>query len=261
VTDSFSNTEWVGLSVAAATAAGMNAVAGGGTFWLFPLLVAAGLDDKSANATNNFVLWIGSLTSAGAYWGRRPKAPRIVAGLVSVSVAGALVGAACLLAIPAPNFRSAVPWLLLFATIVFAFGPQLAQRARWESLHHHRGLSLVALLIIQGLIGVYGGFFGAGIGVLMLALFGAAGMADIHEMNALKTMLATLINGTAAIAFVVAHAVAWQGYVLAVAAGVGGYAASRAALRINPSWVRRFALRVGVVVTIYYFVVDRYVRG
>jgi uncharacterized membrane protein YfcA len=117
------------------------------------------------------------------------------------------------------------------------------------------------LLLAQAAVSFYGGFFGAGIGVLMLALFGAAGMADIHEMNALKSMLATLINGTAALAFVTAQTVAWQGYVLALASAGGGFVASRVALRVKPEWVRRFALTVAIVVTIYYFFLDRRVRG
>jgi uncharacterized protein len=208
--------DWSLLVAAAATAAGMNAVAGGGTFWLFPaLMLTAGLDAKTANATNTFVLWIGSHVD---------------------------------------DFRAAVPGLLLFATILFAFGPSLARFARWEGLHHHQGTSLGALLVLQLVVGVYGGFFGAGIGILMLALFGVAGMTDLHEMNSLKSMLATIINGCAAIAFVVAQTVAWQGYVLAFASAVGGFAASRFALRVHPERVRPFALAVAAGVTIYYFV-------
>jgi hypothetical protein len=254
VTDQTTVLEWVGLSMAAATAAAMNAVAGGGTFWQFPLLMAVGFDAKTANATNTFVLWVGSLTSAGAYWDRRPKAPRVVGSLIAASLLGSLIGAVCLLLIPTRDFRAAVPWLLLFATLVFALGPRIARYARLEGLHHHRGLSLVGLLSAQLLVAIYGGFFGAGIGVLMLALFGAAGMTDIHEMNSLKSMLATLINGAAAIMFVLAQSVAWQGCFLAVASAIGGFVASRAALRAKPEWVRRFALTVAVVVTIYYFV-------
>jgi len=254
LTEQTTSLEWFGLSLASATAAAMNAVAGGGTFWHFPLLMAAGLDAKTANATNTFVLWIGSLTSAGAYWDRRPNAPRVVGFLVGISLLGALAGAVSLLLIPAQDFRAAVPWLLLFATLVFAFGPRIARFARLEGLQHHRGVSLAGLLAAQFLVAVYGGFFGAGIGVLMLALFGAAGMTDIHEMNSLKSMLVTLINGAAAILFVIAQSVAWQGCFLAVAAAIGGFVASRVALRAKPLWVRRFALTVAVVVTIYYFV-------
>jgi uncharacterized membrane protein YfcA len=183
-----------------------------------------------------------------------------VAGLVIVSIVGSLLGAALLLWIPTDDFRKAGPWLRLFATITFAFGPAFARWTRWESLHHHRGLSLVALLLVQAAIGVYGGFFGAGIGVLMLALLGAAGMRNIHEMNALKTMLATLINGVAALAFVTAQTVAWQGYVLAVSSAIGGFAAGRLSLRAKPEWVRRFALMVAVVVTIYYFFIEPRMR-
>jgi uncharacterized protein len=255
VNDQTTALEWIGLAFAAASAAAMNAVAGGGTFWQFPLLMAAGLDAKTANATNTFVLWIGSLTSATAYWERRPKAPRIVTSLIVASLVGAIAGAQCLLIIPAHDFRAAVPWLLLFATVVFAFGPRIARIARVEGFRHHRGFSLGVLLTFQVFVAFYGGFFGAGIGVLMLALFGAAGMTDIHEMNSLKSMLATLINGAAAILFVATNSVAWQGGFLAIAAAVGGYVASRVALRAKPEWVRRFALTIAVVVTIYYFVI------
>lgn len=254
MTNDTTTLEWLGLAAAAATAAAMNAVAGGGTFWQFPLLMAAGLDAKTANATNTFVLWIGSLTSASAFWERRPRAPRVVFSLVAVSLIGAIAGAGLLLWIPSSDFRASVPWLLLFATIVFALGPTIARAARIDGLHHHRGYSLAGLLISQAVVAVYGGFFGAGIGVLMLALFGAAGMTDIHEMNSLKSMLATLINGAAAVMFVLANSVAWQGWFLAIAAATGGYVASRASLRARPEWVRRFALTIAVIVTIYYFV-------
>jgi uncharacterized membrane protein YfcA len=216
--------------------------------------MAAGLDAKTANATNCFVLWIGSLTSAGAYWERRPKAPRVVALFVAISLLGATAGASCLLVIPPTDLRAAVPWLLLLATVVLAFGPAVARMTRMKGLDHHRGPALAGLLCCQAVVAFYGGFFGAGIGVLMLALFGAAGMTDIHEMNSLKSMLATLINGAAAILFVAANSVAWHGWFLAVAAAVGGFVASRAALRVKPVWVRRFALTVAVVVTIYYFI-------
>jgi uncharacterized membrane protein YfcA len=174
--------------------------------------------------------------------------------MVVVSIVGSLAGAALLLWIRVDDFRAAVPWLLLFATILFAFGPSLAQFARWEGLHHHQGASLRALLVLQLVVSVYGGFFGAGIGILMLALFGVAGMTDLHEMNSLKSLLATLINGCAAVAFVVAQTVAWQGFVLAIASAIGGFAASRLALRVKPERVRPFALAVAVSVTVYYFV-------
>jgi len=245
--------EWTAMVIGAATAAAMNAVAGGGTFWQFPLLMAVGLDAKTANATNCFILWIGSLTSAGAYWKVRPKAGRIVLPLLLLSIVGSVAGAKLLLWMPANDFRAAVPWLLLFATLVFAFGPRLARIARWEGLHHHRGTSLAALLFFQLAVSFYGGFFGAGIGILMLALFAVAGMTNVHEMNALKSMLATVINGAAAIWFAAAGSIAPQGYWLAIASALGGYFASRLALKLHPEWVRRFALVVAVVVTIYYF--------
>jgi uncharacterized membrane protein YfcA len=242
------------MIVGAATAAAMNAVAGGGTFWQFPLLMMVGLDAKTANATNCFILWIGSLTSAGGYWKVRPKAKSIVIPLVVVSVIGSVAGAKLLLWMPTQDFRAAVPWLLLFATLVFAFGPRLARFARWEGLHHHRGTSLAALLLFQLAVSVYGGFFGAGIGIMMLALFAVAGMTNVHEINSLKAILATFINGAAAIWFVAAGSIAPQGYWLAAAAAVGGYCASRVALKLNPDRVRWFALTVAVLVTIYYFV-------
>jgi len=180
--------------------------------------------------------------------------------MVSISAVGATLGAALLLLIPAAKFRASVPWLLLFATIVFAFGPAVTKWARSQQPHEVHGGSRALFLAALGLVSIYGGYFGAGIGIMMLGLFGAVGMTDIHEMNSLKATLATLINGVAAVAFIVAQSVAWEGYALAVPSALGGYWATRAALRLHPKLVRGVALALAVVVTIYYFFIEPHVR-
>lgn len=242
------------LCAAAFTAGAMNAVAGGGTFWLFPSLVAAGLDARSANATNTFILWIGSMSSALAFRQRAPNRPGLWFLVGSLSVLGAGLGAALLVKTSLPSFRGMVPWLMLAACVIFILGPTLA---RWANRSHGPSMSLfdvLLLVVFQSLIALYGGFFGAGIGVLMLALFGLVGITNFHEANSLKTAMASIINGVAAITLCFQGMVVWpHGWLLGIAAGLGAWCAAKLALKIPPQRVRGFALVVAIGITICFF--------
>jgi uncharacterized membrane protein YfcA len=251
------NSTHAGILFAAAFMAGaMNAVAGGGSFFSFPALLLTGLDPKIANATNTVALWPGSVASVGAYRRELLSQREAVKLLAGVSLGGGLLGALLLLVTPSDVFRLLLPYLMLAATLLFALSPRISRYAR--SLEAPGGSPTTSRrrsVVLQGIISIYGGFFGGGIGILMLATLALMGLEDIHEMNALKTLLATLINGIAVLAFVVARAVAWpEALVMVVGAIVGGYGGAALGRKLPQQWVRVFVIVVGFTLSAYLFV-------
>jgi uncharacterized membrane protein YfcA len=246
------------LFVAALAGGTLNSVAGGGSFLSFPALIVSGVPAIPANATSTVALWPGAAASVGAY--RREFAKvnrRLVITLTVCSVIGGVAGAELLLHTPAKTFTTLIPFLLLLATMLFAFGKPLT--AWWKRGHPSASTlsnrSLAGMAAAQLVIALYGGYFGGGIGILMLATLGLMGMQNIHEMNAVKTLLAACINGVAVVTFVLAGAVVW-GPALVMIAGslVGGYGGAAFARRLDPRVVRWFVIAVGVVMTVYFFV-------
>jgi hypothetical protein len=244
--------------VFAALAAGvMNSVAGGGTLLTFPgLLGVLGPDAAAvANATSTLALLPGSLAGAAAYRKELAESRHFVRMMLLPSLAGGVFGAGLVLVDPAA-FKVLVPWLVLTAALLF-----LAQQpiSRWMKRHKPdrepgpRGRA--GLILFQFLIAVYGGYFGAGIGILMLTALGFMGVGDIHRMNAVKTLLAAAINGASVVVFVAGGLVHWPlAGLMAAAAVVGGYAGARVARRL-PAWVVRWVVvAVGFGLSGYYFV-------
>ncbi|WP_437758230.1 sulfite exporter TauE/SafE family protein [Sorangium sp. So ce1389] len=244
------------LAGGAAVAGVINAVAGGGTLVSFPAAIAAGLAPLPANATNAVALTPASLASAWAYRRELSRDYRVLRVLLLPSLLGGIVGSALLLVTPQRVFDAAVPGLVLLATLLLF----------WQNLRPPRpsakggaGVSEEFALpsrpwlvfLLQFLVSVYGGYFGAGIGIMMLALLSSfAGNVDIHRMNAIKTVLASLINGVAAIAFVFAGAVdAVATPIMMAAAVVGSFAGAAVARRIEPRKVRWFVVVLGLVLT------------
>lgn len=257
----FTPLQAVALFIAALLAGALNSVAGGGSFISFPTLIVTGVPPIQANATNTVALWPGSLASVAAYR-RELRSVRHIALLSGASIIGGVLGAYLLLHTPAATFSHLIPYLLLLATLLFAFSPAITRRLRGRAGHpdqsaqahgpSRRAVGGIALL--QLVTAVYGGFFGGGIGIIMLATLALMGMEDIHAMNGLKTVLATLINGVATLTFIIDRAVVWpQALVMLVGAVVGGYAGAAVARRLDPLLVRRFVIVVGVVMTIYFF--------
>ncbi|MHB8605069.1 MAG: sulfite exporter TauE/SafE family protein [Thermoplasmatota archaeon] len=243
------------LFLAALVAGAQNAVAGGGTFLTFPTLLFAGVAPIPANATSTIALWPGGLASIGAYWGDLKTRKRVLAAFGVASLAGGLVGAELLLHTPERTFRGLIPFLIGGATLLFAFGGKLtaALRSRDPSDAPPSGGRLAALSLVQFLIAIYGGYFGAGIGILMLAALAVMGMEDIHAMNALKVVLGVTINGVAIVAFLFAGIVVWSAaLVMLVGAVVGGYGGARLSKRFTQAQVRGFVIAVGAVLTIYF---------
>jgi uncharacterized protein len=238
-------------------AGGLNAVAGGGSFITFPALIFTGVNPIVANATNTTAMWVSSLASVGAY--RRDFAVdrRVLTILSITSLGGGLLGSIALLYISPHVFKRLIPYLLLLATGVFIFGEPLK---RWlQSLSKAKTpasapLQLGYLVIVQLVISIYGGFFGAGAGILMLAALTCLGFPDLNTTNALKSFLGSCLNGAAVILFVVAGLVTWpQAILMAIGGALGGYAIARMARKIPAQTIRWFVSIVAIGMTTYFF--------
>lgn len=243
------------LFAASLGAGAMKAIAGGGTFLIFPLLVIAGVDPAASAATCIVSLWPGDIASVAAY--RKElhslRTPLLL-HLVVASILGGFTGALLLLSVPRSVFAEVAPYLLLLATVIFTVGSR--------ALAWLRGIEVTAeptprawlVSSCQFFLSVYGGLFGAGLGILMLALFSLLGMNSIHRMNALKNLLGTILNGLSAAIFLATGAVSWEYAVLMMAAtALGGYSAASIAQRIDPGRVRLSAVVLSWAMTTYYF--------
>jgi len=252
-----------GLVVLAAVtfvAAAVNSVAGGGTILTFPVLAAIlppGPDRLVvANATSTIGLWPGSLAAAWAYRGERTGQPPLTRWLAVPSLLGAALGAALVVVMPPAWFDVLVPWLILAAAVLFAAQPRITRLASAPGATPRPGLACG----LQFLVAVYGGYFGAGIGILMLAMLGLLGLGDIHRLNAVKNVLGTLINGTAAALFTAgslagSQTVSWShAGVMAASAVAGGLAGSAVARRLPAKIVRRCVALIAFALAGYYFV-------
>ncbi|MBB4144736.1 sulfite exporter TauE/SafE family protein [Rhizobium rhizoryzae] len=228
----------------------VNAIAGGGTFLTFGALTLAGLPPISANATSSIVQFPGYVTSTLAYKTELMKRWRSAVALTIISAVGGLAGALILLALDNPSFRAMVPWLLAAATAIFATGPLLKPKASAE-----RTGTSPSSAIGQFLTAIYGGFFGAGMGIMMLAVLGLTTGGSYHHLNALKNLLAMVIAAVAIIVFVGGGVVGWAQAVIMIPAGAaGGYAGVWLARRVPQTIMRMLVVAVGTALTIYYFV-------
>jgi uncharacterized protein len=238
------------LSSTAFTAGVINSVAGGGTFLTFPALTFAGVPLIAANATSTAAVCPGALASAVAYRDDiKGLGRKTIISMVGISLVGGLVGALLLLHTPQSAFATLIPWLLLSATVLFAVGRPLA-----VALRRHFEIGPTALLIGQFCISVYGGYFGAGIGILMLGMMTIAGFTNIHEMNGIKALLSGCLNAVAVATFVTAHVIYWpQAILMAIAAIIGGYAGGFVARRVPAAYVRGAVIVLGAAMSVYFF--------
>ena len=232
----------------------LNSVAGGGSFIAFPALLWTGVPPIPANATNTIALWSGTTASGGAYRKRLDVPRRMLIPLVSASLLGGLIGAILLLRTPGQTFMRVLPWLTLGATLLFAFGRKIVGTRQSVIEHESTGTALATAALFQFCVGVYGGYFGGGIGIVMLAMLATLGMTDIHAMNALKTVMGSVINGVAVVTFVLARAIYWKhGVIMIVGAITGGYLGAHYAMKLPQAWVRAFVVLVGAGMTVYFF--------
>ena len=229
----------------------INAVAGGGTFIAFGALTFVGVPPIMANATSSIAQFPGYVTSTLAYARELRTMWRSVIPFIVVSAIGGLAGAFILLSLDNPQFRALVPWLLIGATALFAAGPAIT---RWLKARSFSAPPPVAWAI-QLVVAVYGGFFGAGQGIMMLASLGLTEGDDYHRINAIKVLLSVVIAGLAIVVFASGGAIDWmRGAVMTVSVALGGWLGIAAARRVPQAVVRGFAIAVGVVLTIYYAV-------
>lgn len=245
---------WLLLGLAAAAAGAMNAIAGGGTLLTFPALLLV-MPGVQANATSTVALAPASLASACGYRQELAQARRWIAVLAWPSLIGGALGSLLVTRLPDRYFEAAVPWLILTATILFLTQPALARLSGIG--HAHRppsGPTVLGVALFQLLVAIYGGYFGAGIGILMLSSLALMGLSNIHQMNALKALLAALINGTAVAIFVAERKVVWPQALFMMAASIlGGYVGARLARRLRPVVVRWVVIAIGFFLAANFF--------
>jgi uncharacterized membrane protein YfcA len=233
--------------VAAGFVAGLiNAIAGGGTLVSFPILLALGRDPLLANATNSVGLTAGSLAGAFGFRGHAEAVRERLPRLLALPLVGTTIGAVLLIVTPSETFAALVPWLILSATALFALQEPLGRATR--------GAPAAVAAPLLFVIGVYGGYFGAGIGILLLATLGLLGIHDLHQRNVLKNLIAAGVNGVAALLFLWQGLVLWRDAVLLGAGAIaGGYAGAHLAQRFGRGFVRWAVVGLGLTLTLWYF--------
>jgi uncharacterized protein len=249
------------LFLAAAVGGALNAVAGGGSFLTLPALIVAGVSPVVANATSTLALWPASLSSTLAYRRELRSSRQWLIALGLTSVLGGLAGALLLVRTSDDAFLRLLPWLMLVAAATFTFGNKLRPAPKDAAAPSHpfeHGAvwrpALLGVILAQLLIATYGGYFGGGMGIMMLATMALAGMTNIHEMNGLKSFLGVAINGFALATFILTGTISWRyGLAMAVGATLGGYLTAAFARKLDPRYVRWFVIIVGWVMTIYFF--------
>ena len=243
------------LAVGACLAGAMNAIAGGGTIITFPLLIAFGMPAIQANATSTVALMVGIFGSVYGYRQNLPAAKPWMKLFAPVSIIGGLFGAWLLTATSEKFFNDLVPFLILFATVLFLLGNVLSRLAGFDAsvITTHPAKKITAAMVLFA-VAVYGGYFGAGIGILMLATFALIGLKNIHEMNAIKTVLGGLINVVAAVYFIWAGLVQWpEAIVMMIGSTFGYYGGAALAQKIPQSQVRILIAMIGLSLSAAFF--------
>jgi uncharacterized protein len=232
-------------------AGAMNALAGGGSFVSLPALIAVGVPPVLANTSSTVALFPGGLASAWAYRdGLRPVGAVSLRALLAATVCGGLVGALLLLRTTSTAFAFVLPWLLLVASIALAFGRRIGEalRARWH-IHAH------AVLAVQFALGIYGGYFGGAVGIMMVAMWGLVDRCDLKQLNAPRTLLVSAANAVAVLAFIAAGAVRWpETLAMLLGAVLGGYGGARIGRRAPPGLIRAMTLLATSCITLAFFV-------
>lgn len=229
----------------------MNALAGGGSFVTLPALIAAGVPPVLANTSSTVALFPGGVASAWAYRdGHRQVGSVSLRALLTATLCGGLIGALLLLRTSSAAFTFVLPWLLLIASISLATGRRIgaALRARWHINAH-------AVLFVQFALGVYGGYFGGAVGIMMIAMWGLLDSADLKQLNAPRTLLVSAANVVAVLAFIIANAVRWpETLTMLAGAVIGGYGGAHIGRRMPPGTIRGITLIATSCITLAFFV-------
>ena len=237
---------WLVIAVAAFFAGGLNAIAGGGSFLTFPALVFAGLPPVSANATSTLAVFPGYLGSAMGFRADIAKVERATfMRYLVIALIGGLLGSLLLLVTSNRTFSMIVPWLLLFATILFAFGDKLQARLSHLNLPEKTAMMLVS---------VYGGYFNGGLGIILLSVFSALGKRDLNVTNGLKAWLSFALSAISVATFAIAGIIAWrEAGVMMVASTIGGYAGAQVARALPRPVMRGLIVAVGLGMSAVFF--------
>jgi uncharacterized membrane protein YfcA len=229
----------------------MNAMAGGGSFVSLPALIAVGVPSVQANASSTVALFPGSVASTWAYRsGLCPIGGVSLRPMLVVTLVGGIAGAFLLLYTPTHVFDVILPWLLLVASSALAFGRPIRDwlRSRWR-------IGRTAVLAAQFVLGIYGGYFGGAVGIMMLAVWGLVDEHSIKELNPTRTLMVGAANGIAVVTFILAHAVQWpETLAMLVGGTVGGYAGAHVGKRLPAPVIRIGTLLVTAAITIAFFV-------
>lgn len=248
--------EWILLFVAGVLGGILNSVAGGGSFITFPSLLFVGVPPVIANATNTFAACAGYVSGAYGFRQDIGKHPQSILFTVILSLIGGALGAYLLLSVSESLFLEAIPWLLLFATVLFLFGNKISE---WSGKLVRKGSvspvwSTIALSLFLVLVSAYGGFFNAGLGVIVLSYLVLAGYKDINQMNGLKLLVSSCVSLTAILVFVLDGSIDWpRGIVVMLGTLSGGYAAARVSRNVPQQYVKGFVAVSSVLMTTYFF--------
>ena len=232
-----------------------NAIAGGGTFFTFPAFLAAGIPPVIANASNAVAVWPGHALAVVGYRRELSRFRGSLAGSIATALTGGITGALLLAKVGNATFAKLIPFLLLFATLIFAFGGRIGASLRSQTAPDRTMHSNLFTRLVELLFAIYGGFFAAGLGVMLMAGLMMVGVTDIQANNALKNLLGTVISSVAVVVFIVSGLVSWPHALIAFAgAVVGGLLGTRLARRLAAHWLRGIVLVLGLVLSAYYFV-------
>lgn len=235
----------------------MNSIAGGGSFITFPALMAAGVPPIMANATNTFASCAGYISGAIGFREEVLKHKQELLFTICLSLIGGAIGAYLLLNTPESLFLEAVPWLLLFATLLFVTGSRLTKVLKSITKEHkHAGLlGSIALSLLLVAVSSYGGFFNAGLGVIALSYLVVAGHQDINLMNGMKLMVSTSVSLVAIAIFMADGSIDWsKGSIVMAGTLIGGYFSARISRQLNPDHVRGFVAVFSALITLYFFI-------
>lgn len=249
--------DWFWLLTAGFFGGVLNSIAGGGSFITFPALLMAGVPVISANATNTFASCAGYLSGAYAFSDELRRYRKNLYLIIFISALGGVVGAWLLLQTPEALFRDAIPWLLLFATVLFIFGARINQTLRRLTANQARmaGVGAVFLILLLLGISIYGGFFNAGLGIISLSYLALTGYSNINVMNAIKLLISCVVSVIAIAIFAVQDQIAWyEGTVVMAGTLSGGYVAARISKVIQQHHIRYFVIVTSVTITGIFFV-------
>jgi uncharacterized membrane protein YfcA len=244
------------LFVAGLFAGMLNSIAGGGTFITFPALLYVGIPPISANATNTFAVSSGYISGAWALREELAVHKHELLKIIIISLLGAIAGAWLLLQTSEEVFHRAIPWLLLFATMLFIYGEAINRLfAQLDVRHRHasitvKWLSMMILLLVSG----YGGFFNAGLGIVILSYLSLAGFTNINTMNGIKLLISSVVSLVAVLVFFIDGVIAWyEGSLVLLGSLIGGFIAAHYSRSFSQKLVRQFVILISVMITAYYF--------